>query len=107
MGPRRRALRALLAHSELSGCSIRRILLADVCADLLQFEPDVRYCVTSGPEMLTREVLFFSYPEYQDYRERNQTLSGLTAYAPVDLTLDGSRKPSVPALLVSWTISPF
>ena len=25
--------------SELSCCSIRRVLLADVCADLLQFEP--------------------------------------------------------------------
>src|SRR5450755_2237240 len=39
-GFRRRAMRALRVDSELSACSIRRVLLADVCADLLQFEPD-------------------------------------------------------------------
>ena len=31
---------ALLVSSELSACSIRSFLLADVIADLLQFEPD-------------------------------------------------------------------
>src|SRR4030095_3121149 len=36
--------------------SARRILLADVCANLLQFEPDGRNRVTAGPEMLAREV---------------------------------------------------
>ena len=30
-------MRALLIDSELSGCSIRRVLLADVLTDLLQF----------------------------------------------------------------------
>jgi SRSO17 transposase len=50
-GSRRRALRALLADSKLSDCSIRRFLLADVCADLFQFEPDGGYRVTAGPEM--------------------------------------------------------
>jgi hypothetical protein len=39
-GSRRRALRALLVSSELSACSIRGFLLADVIADLFQFEPD-------------------------------------------------------------------
>src|SRR5260370_38712376 len=53
---RRRALRALLNDSELFACSIHRILLAEVCANLLQFEPDGRYRVTAGPEMLAREV---------------------------------------------------
>ena len=38
--------------SKLSACSIRRFLLADVCADLFQFEPDGGYRVTAGPEML-------------------------------------------------------
>src|SRR5258707_2273305 len=42
--------------SELSACSIRCILLADVRANLLQFKPDGRYGVTAGPEMLAREV---------------------------------------------------
>src|SRR2546426_5472954 len=42
--------------SELSGCSIRRLLLADVCSDLFQFEPDGRYCVIASPEMLARKV---------------------------------------------------
>jgi len=40
MGLGRRALRALLVGSKLPGCSIRHILLADVLADLLEFEPD-------------------------------------------------------------------
>ena len=44
-------MRALLGGSELSGCSIRRFLLADVLTDLFQFEPDGRYCVTAGPEV--------------------------------------------------------
>jgi len=34
-------LRALLVGSELSGCSIRSFLLADVCSDLFQFEATV------------------------------------------------------------------
>ena len=41
-------------YSELS--AIRRILLAYGYANLLQFEPDGRYRVTAGPEMLAREV---------------------------------------------------
>jgi hypothetical protein len=32
--------RALSVAAELSGCSIRCVLLADVLANLLQFEPD-------------------------------------------------------------------
>src|SRR5437870_9573505 len=49
-----------MGRSELSCCSIRRFLLADVCSDLLQFEPDGRYCVTTSPEMLAREVAFLA-----------------------------------------------
>src|ERR1700733_6496570 len=56
---RRRAMRALSVGSELSGI-IRGILLADVCADLLQLEPDGRYWVTASPEMLAREVSLFT-----------------------------------------------
>ena len=52
-------MRALLVDSELPG-TIRGILLADVCADLLQFEPDGRYTVAAGPEMLAREVSLFT-----------------------------------------------
>ena len=52
-------MRALLIRSELSG-TIRGILLADVCVDLLQFGPDGRYSVTAGPEMLAREVSFLA-----------------------------------------------
>ena len=52
-------MRALLVDSELPG-TIRGILLADVCADLLQFEPDGRYSVAAGPEMLAREVSLFT-----------------------------------------------
>ena len=44
----------------MPGCSIRRCLLADVCSDLLQFEPDGRNSITAGPEMLTREVSFLT-----------------------------------------------
>ena len=53
---RRRATRALLDSSELSACSIRQFLLADVAADLFQLEPDGRYHVTAGSEMFAREV---------------------------------------------------
>jgi len=45
---------------KLSDCSIRRFLLADVCADLFQFEPDGGHRVTAGPEMLARKVSFFA-----------------------------------------------
>src|SRR5690349_8177366 len=30
----------------------------------------------------------FSWPEYQDYRDHNEVLSGLAAYAPFEATLD-------------------
>ena len=40
-----------------TACSIRFLLLADVLADLLQFEPHGRDRVPAGPEVLTREVL--------------------------------------------------
>jgi hypothetical protein len=52
-------MRALLAGSELSG-TIRGVLLADVCADLLQFEPDGRYSLAAGPEMLAGETSLFT-----------------------------------------------
>jgi hypothetical protein len=51
---------ARLIGSELPGCSIRRILLADVLADLLQFEPDRGDGIAPGPEMFAREVPFFA-----------------------------------------------
>ena len=53
-------MRALLGGSELSDCSIRSLLLADVRSDLFQFEPDGRYCISASPEMLAREVAFFA-----------------------------------------------
>src|SRR4029077_15101108 len=48
--------RALVMDSKLSTGSIRFFLFADVLADLLQLEPDRRHGVTTGPEMLPREV---------------------------------------------------
>jgi len=42
--------------SKLSTGSIRFFLFADVLADLLQLEPDGGHGVTTGPEMLPREV---------------------------------------------------
>jgi hypothetical protein len=60
-GFKRRALRAFnWLVLELSVFAIRGILLADVGADLLQFEPDGRYGVTAGSEVFTREVSFFT-----------------------------------------------
>ena len=41
---------------KLSAGSIRFFLFADVLADLLQLEPDRGHGVTTGPEMLPREV---------------------------------------------------
>ena len=49
-----------MGGSELSGCSIRRFLLADVLTELFQFELDGRYCVTAGPGVLARKVAFFA-----------------------------------------------
>src|SRR5271169_963594 len=40
-----------------TSCSIRFLLVADVLADLLQFEPDSRDRIPTGPKVLTREVL--------------------------------------------------
>src|SRR2546427_8091023 len=60
-------MRALLVDSELSACSIRRILLADVCADLLQFEPDGRYGIPAGPEMFARKVSLFAVEPGDSY----------------------------------------
>ena len=48
--------------SKLSTCSIRFFLFADVLADLLQFEPDGGHGVTTGPEMLPREVPLLAAP---------------------------------------------
>ena len=48
--------RACINGSELSVCSIRGFLLADVLADLLQFKADRGDSVTAGPEMFAREI---------------------------------------------------
>ena len=52
--------RAFVSRSELPACAIRALLLADVLADLLQFKPDRRNGIASGPEMLTREIPFLA-----------------------------------------------
>src|SRR6516225_6108271 len=39
-----------------TSCSIRFLLVADVLANVLQFEPDGRNRVSTGPEVLAREV---------------------------------------------------
>ena len=48
--------RASVNGLELSVCSIRGFLLADVLADLLQFKADRGDSVTAGPEMFAREI---------------------------------------------------
>src|SRR5712692_446447 len=48
--------RAFVNGSELSVCSIRGFLFADVLADLLHFEANRRDSVTAGPQMLAREI---------------------------------------------------
>jgi len=59
--------RALVRDSELSAVSIRFFLFADVLADLLQLEPDGGYGVSTGPEMLAREIsLFATHSGYGD-----------------------------------------
>jgi hypothetical protein len=46
----------LVNSSEWPAVAIRAILLADILADLLQFEPHSRYRVTSSPEVLACEI---------------------------------------------------
>jgi len=46
--------------SELSAGSIRFFLFADIWADLLQIEPDGGNGVTTGPQMIPREVAFLA-----------------------------------------------
>src|SRR5438128_6781575 len=48
--------RAFVKGSELSVCSIRSFLFADVLADLLQFKADRGDSVAAGPEMLARKI---------------------------------------------------
>jgi hypothetical protein len=46
--------------SQLSTVSIRFFLFADVLADLVQLEPDGGYGVSTGPEVLAREISLFA-----------------------------------------------
>jgi hypothetical protein len=70
-----------MVGSELPAYSIRRFLFADVGANLFQFEPDGRYRITAGPEVLACEVSFlttqagdgdstlpFEKPDHRSYR---------------------------------------
>src|SRR6202042_1957201 len=50
------ALRRASNRLKLSAVAIRDLLLADVLADLLQFEPDRRNGIPARPEMLAREI---------------------------------------------------
>ena len=52
--------RAARNHAELSAVAIRGLLLADVLANLLQFEPDRGNGIASSPEMRTREIPFLA-----------------------------------------------
>ena len=42
-----------------------------------------------------------SYPEYANYRDRSQSFNELAAYAPVSLSLRGSKTTAISGLLVS------
>jgi len=48
--------RVFVNRLEMTTVAIRDLLLADVLADPLQFEPDRRSDIPAGPEMLAREV---------------------------------------------------
>ena len=54
------ALSAPFNRLKLSAVTIRDLLLADVLADLLQFEPDRRNGIPARPEMLAREIPFLA-----------------------------------------------
>src|SRR6516164_9210259 len=47
-------------QSKGSACSIRGFLFADVLADLLQLKSDRGHGVSTGPEMLAREIPLFA-----------------------------------------------
>ena len=54
-------------HSEMSAVASGFFLFAEVRANLLQLEPDSGHGVTTGPEMLAREVpLFPAQSGYDD-----------------------------------------
>jgi hypothetical protein len=52
----------ILVNSELPGCPIRSVLLADVGADLLQFKPDGGYCTAARAQKCS-PVKFLSLPQ--------------------------------------------
>jgi hypothetical protein len=62
--------RASVAGLELSACSIRVFLFADVLADLFQFKSDRGHGVTACPEVFPGKV---SFPPAQS-GNRNRTL---------------------------------
>jgi hypothetical protein len=57
---RRRAKARLGCSSEWPAVAIRGILLADVLAHLLPFEPHGRYRVTASPQVLAGEISFLA-----------------------------------------------
>jgi len=47
-------------------------------------------------------LLYNSYPNYKDYRDRNTVFSGLVLYSPIEATLTGESQPEdVPGQIVS------
>ena len=84
----------------MSGCSIRRILLADVLADLLQFEADGGDGIAPGPEMFAREIPLLSpsraiamalFPLRNPITEATECLGGIAMHM---CTWSGMRCPS-------------
>jgi hypothetical protein len=73
-------LRAYFLTSEASVVAIRGLLLADVLKDLLQFEPDRRYGVTSSPEMLAGKIAFLA--AQASYGDRTLPLEGTRSLMP-------------------------
>ena len=39
-------------------------------------------------------LLYCSYPNYKDYRDRNTVFSGLALYTPIQATLTGESQPA-------------
>jgi hypothetical protein len=61
----------------LSGCSIRSLLLADVCSDLLQFEPNGRYgALRAKIAETTPLALITEQGENRNQLEKQWNLSG-------------------------------
>ena len=99
-----------------TSCFIRFLLVADVLANLLQFEPDGRNRVSAGPEVLIREVPFPPAQSSHGNRAlpfRNPITKATGYFGGIAMhicTWPGRRCPSIIwhsfCRAIAWKISP-